>query len=104
MENWTHTVASGVLTTAILVACKNAYEPPVQTHNIRLLVVEGFINSGQGATIIHLSRTGDLQDTSTKPELGAKVQIEGEDGSAFLLTDNRNGDYSIPQLTLNNNA
>ena len=84
--------------------CKQAYELPSQTHSIRLLVVEGFINAGQGPTIILLSRTGDLQDQSTRPELNAHVKVEGDDGSAFQLVDSLNGKYSFPQLSINSNV
>src|SRR5262252_9980235 len=84
--------------------CKQAYELPAQTHSIRLLVVEGFINAGQGPTTIFLSRTGDLQDQSTRPELNAHVKVEGDDGSAFQLVDSLNGKYSFPQLSINSNV
>jgi len=84
--------------------CKQAYEPPAQSHNIRLLVVEGFINGGQGPTTIFLSRTGDLQDQSKRSELGAKVKVEGDDGSTFPLADSLNGKYSLPQLSLRSNV
>jgi len=84
--------------------CKEVYEPPVQAQNTRLLVVEGFINAGQGPTNFSLSRTGDLQDQSARPEYGAQVKVEGEDGSAFVFVDGLNGKYSYPQLLLNNNV
>lgn len=84
--------------------CKQGYELPAKTQNIRLLVVEGFINAGQGPTTIFLSRTGDLQDQSQRSELGAKVRVEGDDGSVFLLVDSLNGKYSFPQLSINSNV
>jgi uncharacterized protein DUF4249 len=89
---------------AVAIGCKQAYEPPVQAQNARVLVVEGFINGGQGPTNFFLSRTGDLQDQSARPEYGAQVKVEGDDGSAFLLADSLNGKYSYPQLFLNNNV
>jgi len=84
--------------------CKQAYEPPVQAQNIRLLVVEGFINGGQGPTTFFLTRTGDLRDQAARREYGAQVKVEGDDGSAFLFVDSLNGKYSYPQLFLNNNV
>ncbi|TMI79359.1 MAG: DUF4249 domain-containing protein, partial [Bacteroidetes bacterium] len=84
--------------------CKQVYEPPAQATNVRLLVVEGFINGGQGPTTILLSRTGDLQDQGVRPEYGAQVKVEGDDGSAFLFVDSLNGKYRYPQLLLNNNV
>ena len=84
--------------------CKEVYEPPVQTKNVKLLVVEGFINGGQGPTTILLSRTGELQDQGVRPELLAHVSVEGDDGSAYILVDSLNGKYGYPQLALNNNV
>ena len=94
------------LITLLVIAggCKQTYDPPAGSKNIRLLVVEGFINAGQGPTTIFLSRTGDLQDQSKRSELGAKVRVEGDDGSAFLLVDSLNGKYSFPQLSINSNV
>ena len=89
---------------AIVIGCKQAYEPSVQAQNTRLLVVEGFINGGQGQTTFFLSRTGDLQDQSTRKEYGAQVKVEGADGSTFVFVDSFNGKYTYPQLLLNNNV
>jgi hypothetical protein len=69
-----------------------------------LLVVEGYINSGQGPTTIRLSRVADLTDTALIPELSAQVNIENDNGGIFTLTDNGNGEYTIPQLILDNSA
>src|SRR6476620_7950690 len=79
-------------------SCKDIYDPHIETTTTELLVVEGFINSGQGPTTIRLSRSSDLQDTTLKPEPGAQLAVEGEDGSNFLLFDNGNGIYSASQL------
>ena len=69
-----------------------------------MLVVEGYINSGQGPTTIYLSRVADLTDTALIPELSAQVNIQNDNGGIFTLTDNGNGEYTIPQLILDNNA
>jgi hypothetical protein len=98
------TVPACIVMTLLFAHCKQTYEPRVEAKNIRLLVVEGFLNSGQGPTMIRLSRTGDLKDTAIRPEPGAQVSVEGENGSNFTLTGNANGEYSIPQLVLNNNV
>ena len=87
-----------------VVGCKEVYDPQIQASNTKLLVVEGFMNSGQGPTTIRLSRTTDVNDTILKPENGAKLTVEGDDGSNFLMLANGNGEYSIQQLSLNNNA
>jgi len=85
--------------------CKQEYIPEVEEKNIRLLVVEGFLNSGQGQTKIRLSRTVNLTEiVVTKGEVGAQVRVEGENGSTFTLTGNTSGEYSIAQLTLTDNV
>jgi uncharacterized protein DUF4249 len=104
MKDILSTSVGFIMIVFLFVACKQAYEPAVQTQNIRLLVVEGFINGGQGPTTILLSRTGDLQDQSKRPEVGAQVKVEGDDGSAVLLVDSLNGKYNFPQLSINNNV
>jgi uncharacterized protein DUF4249 len=104
MKSILSTIVVFVMIALLFGACKQAYEPAVQTQNIRLLVVEGFINGGQGPTTILLSRTGDLQDQLRRPEVGAQVKVEGNDGSALLLVDSLNGKYSIGQLSLNSNV
>ena len=89
----------------LFVGCKQEYIPPVNEENENLLVVEGFLNSGQGPTTIHLSRSVELTDTTQKKfELGAKVNVEGENGSSFALAGNTRGEYSIAQLPLLNNV
>ena len=82
--------------------CKEEYDPQIEATTTGLLVVEGFINSGQGPTTIRLSRSVDLEDTTLRPEDGAQLNVEGEDGSNFLLFGNGNGEYSASQLTLYN--
>ncbi len=84
--------------------CKQEYDPHIEAKSSGFLVVEGFLNSGQGPTTIRLSRSSDLNDTTLKPESGAQLNVQGEDGSNFPLFGNGNGEYSIAQLTLDNNV
>ena len=84
--------------------CKQEYDPQIEAQSTGFLVVEGFLNSGQGSTTIRLSRSSDLNDTILKPESGAQLNVQGEDGSSFPLFGNGNGEYSIAQLTLDNNV
>lgn len=85
----------------LLAQCKQEYDPQIEAKTTGLLVVEGFINSGVGATTIHLSRSSSLEDTVFKPEFSAQVNVEGEDGSSFILFGSGNGEYTNAQLTLN---
>ena len=104
MKNYFKTVTGSAIMILLFAHCKQSYEPQLEAKNIKLLVVEGFLNSGQGPTTIRLSRTVNLKDTAIKPEPGAIVSVEGENGSIFSLTGNTKGEYSIAQLILNNNV
>ncbi len=81
----------------ILGSCVEPYQPPVIEQENSHLVVEGFLNTGGGPTVIRLSRTQQLDETG-KPasELKARVTIEGERGSQFALTERGNGEYVLP--------
>ncbi|HMH24461.1 MAG TPA: DUF4249 domain-containing protein [Puia sp.] len=83
-------------------ACKESYVPPVVSSNISHLVVEGFINNGADTTWITLSHTYKLDDSaSVTPELNAQVYVEDKNGSAYPLSENGNGVYIAPGLSLN---
>jgi hypothetical protein len=103
MKNYFKTASRLAIMILLFAGCRQQYEPRVDAKNIRLLVVEGFLNSGQGPTMIRLSRTANLKDTAIRPEPGAQVNVEGDNGSRFTLTGNSNGEYSVPQLILDNN-
>ncbi len=75
-------------------ACKEAYDPPVVSSNLAYLVVEGFINNGADSTLFTLSHTYKIGDTAqVAPELHAKVTVQGNDNSAYPLTETGNGNY-----------
>ena len=88
----------------LAVGCKEKFNPVVVATATNYLVVEGLINSGQGTTNIHLSRTTKLADTTVlKPELGAQVMVEGDDNMQYLLSEKGAGVYAAGPLTLNSN-
>jgi len=101
MKNYFQLVTAAILM-LLFAKCKQEYNPEIEAKSTGFLVVEGFLNSGQGPTTIRLSRSSDLEDTALKPEAGAQLNVEGEDGSNFLLFSTANGEYSVAQLTLNN--
>jgi len=83
--------------------CKIEYRPSVQSPATGYLVVEGFINSGNGPTIITLSRTIKIYDDSTTNvgEHGALVNIEGENNESYPLYETGDGIYTSASLQLN---
>ncbi|MBC7904952.1 MAG: DUF4249 domain-containing protein [Gemmatimonadaceae bacterium] len=86
-------------------ACRKPYSPPAINANRNFLVVDGFVNTGAGGiTTIKLSRTWNLADTLiSKPESGASVSIEQENGGTFFLQHKGNGVYESNPLTLATN-
>jgi hypothetical protein len=84
------------------VACKQVYAPPAVANPPSYLVVEGFINNGSDSSYYTLSHTYKLSDsTSTTPETGAVVTVEGGDNSAYKLGEVGNGRYGANLPALN---
>src|ERR1700730_8221645 len=101
-KNYIKVAAGCTMLILLFAGCKQVYDPQLGSQNIRLLVVEGLLNSGQGPTTIRLSRTADLNDKTVNPEFGAQVSVEGDNGSSIALTATIDGEYSAAQLNLNN--
>jgi hypothetical protein len=90
----------------ITLGCKETYLPPIVKNPPVNLVVEGFINNGPDGTVINLSTTYLLSDsTATTPITGATVIVEGTDNSSNPVYELGNGVYSavLPSLNSNNN-
>jgi len=85
------------------VGCKEKYIAPIQPASTGYLVVEGFINSGQGATSIRLTRSTRLYDSvNIIYEHNAVVNVEGANNEIFPLYESGNGLYvSASPLNLN---
>src|ERR1700729_352615 len=76
--------------------CRQAYTPPNIKANINYLVVDGTIVDGQDSTIINLSRTQNINDSSyytLNPETGATVSVVGETGDVYGLKEQSAGRY-----------
>jgi Domain of unknown function (DUF4249) len=84
--------------------CKKEFNPPAIQAANSFLVVDGYINlTPNDSTIITLSRTKKLTDTTFAiiPELLAQVYIESQSGSSYTLTDNNfTGHFTSAALNL----
>lgn len=81
--------------------CKEPYDLELNTSDQSLLVVEGVLNAGQGATNIKLSRTVSFQDNiEFKPVLFAQLSVEDNTGTVYQLTETGAGNYTHNQLPL----
>jgi len=89
----------------IITGCKEDFSPPATNNSLNYLVVDGFINAGNEATTFNLSRTVNIKDTVTyKPESGASVSIEGDDGFVAVLPEVVMANYSGGPFNFNANA
>jgi hypothetical protein len=89
-----------ILWTAMGTACKEKFISPVVSPTTGYLVVEGVVNSGQGATTIKLSRTSALDNPQVQYENDADVRLEGNDNSVFPLIGRGLGQYKADSLAL----
>ena len=90
-----------VLLAVMTASCKKPYNPNLPAVQSNYLVVEGVINSGQDSTIIRLSKTVALKDsTKATPELNAQVTVESNQNGTYPLQELGNGKYVSPSLNL----
>lgn len=94
-------IVAAVLILTCYEACKEPYSPPEIEAPHNYLVIEGIINSGQDSTIITLSRTRNLSDTTSFiPEPSAIVAMEREGGGSYPLMEMGQGKYATAPLIL----
>ncbi len=82
----------------VFAACKDKYMPEIHSPATGYLVVEGFINAGNGPTAITLTRTSGLDSIMVIPEQGAQVEVQSASGAAYPLTETPGGNYTSPQV------
>lgn len=89
---------------AMAVGCKEPYTAPVSSPPTGYLVVEGFINNGEDATTITLTRTTQLYDSvRIIYETNADVSVESDNNQSFRLSETTGGVYTASQLFLDPN-
>ncbi len=92
-----------VLISVLFCTCKDKYLPPVIQTNLNYLVVDGQLINGADSTIIRLSRTKKLDEsTAAAGEQNAQMTVEDADGNTVyvLLQGNINGGYAGPGMKL----
>lgn len=87
-------ILSGVLLQICFTDCKKEYNPPELQNNLRLLVVDGLLTSAPDSTIITLTRSRNISDsTSSAVESGATLMVEAENTGSMPLEEIRPGVY-----------
>ena len=85
----------------VFTGCKEKYVGSIHLPATGYLVVEGFINSGNGSTNIRLTRATSLDSIYINDEVGASVNVESDNGETYSLSEIAPGQYSAGQITLN---
>ena len=78
----------------ILMGCRTPYDPELPATELRLLVVEGYLDTEGLKSELKLSRMVPLSASQTmQPELGAKVTLKGPTGQSYSLLEKGAGVY-----------
>ena len=90
--------------TSINTGCKKSYTPPAIKADNKFLVIDGtLISSADSPTVLTLSRTIKLTDTtfSSSFEPDAAVSVESKNGQTINFTEESNGRYKANSVILN---
>jgi len=82
--------------------CKEKFVANIHFPATGYLVVEGFINAGNGPTNIRLTRATSLDSPYIKPESGAEVFVESQNGQSFYMAEIASGVFTINQIPIDN--
>jgi hypothetical protein len=86
-----------------LSSCLEPYNPPATSNRIKILVVDGFVNSSEGISTVRLSNANELSNPKKPaPEINAAVTISTDTGTTYQLTEQDSGLYTVSGLTLDN--
>ncbi len=81
--------------------CKEPFISPSTNNSPSYLVVDGFIQGGDGEATIALGRTRNLNDSSnSSPESRAKVTLVGSTSGVFTFSETSTGKYIYPNLPI----
>ncbi|MFC3417097.1 DUF4249 domain-containing protein [Algoriphagus hitonicola] len=80
-------------------ACREPFEPEIDSVDLNVLVVEGYLDSDGSPSLISLSYTRPIQDDSPQlvPVGGATVYLENSASDRFPLEDLGGGSYQFEQ-------
>ena len=87
---------------AALTACLEPYNPPEIKEDVDILVVDGFINTTDSSSQVHLSKAVPLSyNEEPRAVSNALVQVEEENGPSYTLQELESGSYSLTKMNLN---
>jgi hypothetical protein len=75
-------------------SCRTPYDPEIPSGEVRVLVVEGYLDTEGMKSELKLSRAVPLSSTkSSSPETGAKISLKNKAGGEFPLVEKGSGTY-----------
>ncbi|GAB3219098.1 DUF4249 domain-containing protein [Algoriphagus aestuariicola] len=84
-----------------LFACKEPFEPELSEANLRVLTVEGYLDTEGKPSELYLGYTrriyGDNLGPGSTPAVGAEVFLESSEGNRYPLVDVGDGFYQFAQ-------
>jgi hypothetical protein len=85
----------------LVAACKEPFEPKLSEENLRILTVEGYLDTEGKPSELYLGYTrriyGENLGPGSTPALGAEVYLESSSGQRFELSDQGGGYYLFEQ-------
>lgn len=85
-----------------LTACLEPYTPPEIKEDVDILVVDGFINTTDSSSQVHLSKAVPLSNNEAPITVSnALVEVEEENGPSYILQELAPGSYSLTKINLN---
>jgi len=84
-----------------LSGCLEPYAPPTPTEDVDMLVIDGFLNSGDGSASVRLTRASELSSQEeTQTVSSADVYVRTKSGKEYKLPEQEPGRYSVQGLVL----
>jgi hypothetical protein len=90
---------------ASLGGCLDPYAPPVNTDDVNILVVDGFLDTSDGSATVTLSRAVSLSSDESPPQEGnAQLTLLDDDGASYNFHEETVGRYSVSGVSINNES
>jgi methionine salvage enolase-phosphatase E1 len=97
MKKW----IAGIVAMLALFGCKEAFEPELSQADLRVLTVEGYLDTEGKPSELYLGYTrkiyGENLGPGSTPALGAEIYLQSSSGQRYALSELGNGYYQFQQ-------
>jgi hypothetical protein len=95
MKRWKKSNSIILALLVLVVGCVDPFDPPLSNAEVNFLVVDGFLDSGTKFATVKLSLAVPLDtNVTSNPVRNAIVNVEGDDGTNFVLAETAAGIYT----------